>query len=176
MGGYSSGRRDVSRWSSTAGSKDRDRLGSPALGLDVMNMEVLAAADRRDDAADVDAVLDHRVAGLVVAQGDLVTDRDVIPGDDRDVPVLLHDPAGQLLAGLDPLDDDDADAVPVLMDDEMDAHDVPHPARNLALTPAHEIRARPAGRVHDTGRQGGVQSPLAGPGVRRAGSHTGGSS
>jgi len=35
----------------------------PALRLHVVHVQMLALGDRRDDLADVDAVLDHRVAG-----------------------------------------------------------------------------------------------------------------
>src|SRR5688572_25333080 len=81
---------------------------------------MLAATDRLHYLADVDAVLDHRVARLVVLQRDLVADRDVALRGHLDVLVILHDPAGERLAGLDTLDDDHADAVAFLVHDEMD--------------------------------------------------------
>src|SRR3954470_24038349 len=80
---------------------------------------MLAPRDRLHHFADVDAVLDHRVAGPVVAQGDLVADRNFAFGGDLDVLVVLHDPAVQRLAGADAFDDHDAYAVAFFMHDEM---------------------------------------------------------
>jgi hypothetical protein len=56
-------------------------------------------------------VLDDRVAALDVLQRDLVADRNVLLGLDRDGAILVHDPAGQVLAGFDTLDDDHGDSV-----------------------------------------------------------------
>jgi len=92
----------------------------PPLGLQVLHVRVLAARDRRHHLADVDAVLDHRVAGLVVLQRQLVADRDVALRRHPDLLVVFHDPADQLLARLHALDHDDADAIALLMHDEMD--------------------------------------------------------
>src|SRR5262245_11384909 len=80
---------------------------------------MLSLLDRRDDFADVDAVLDHAVAGLVILERDLVPDRDIALRLDLDVLVVFHDPAGELLACLDAFDDDDADAVAFFVDNEM---------------------------------------------------------
>src|SRR5438309_2370260 len=82
-------------------------------------MHVLALGDGLHDAPDIDAVLDERVALAIVAKRELMADRDVVLRDDLDVLVLFHDPAIDVLAGLDPFDDDDADAVAFLVHDEM---------------------------------------------------------
>jgi len=72
---------------------------------------VLARLDRRDDLADVDAVLVDRVADGHVLQRDLVADRDVLRGLDADRLVLVHDPGLELRAGLDAFDDRHRDGV-----------------------------------------------------------------
>src|SRR6185503_15749973 len=84
-----------------------------------MDVEMLALADRLNHLADVDAVLDDGVAGLVVAQRDLVPDRNVALRGDDDVLVVFHDPAGQGLPGFHAFDDDHADAVAFFVDNEM---------------------------------------------------------
>jgi hypothetical protein len=84
-----------------------------------MHMQVLALGDGLHHLADVDAVLDDGVALSIVLQRDLVADRDVVLRDDLDLLVIFHDPAGEVLAGLDPFDDDDTDAVAFLVHHEM---------------------------------------------------------
>src|SRR5689334_25114326 len=74
---------------------------SPALGLDVVNVGMLARLDRRDDLADVDAILDHRIAHVQVLEGNLVSERDVLRAAQIDRPVLVEDQSGQRLSGLD---------------------------------------------------------------------------
>src|SRR3954468_12767839 len=78
-----------------------------------------ALRNRRDDLADVHAVLDDGVAGLVVAQRNLVADGNVVLRLDLDFLVLVHDPADKRLAGLDALHYDDAYAVALVVHDEM---------------------------------------------------------
>jgi hypothetical protein len=85
-----------------------------------MHVQMFALADRLHHLANVDAVLDDGVARLVIAQRDLVADRDVALGADFDVLVVLHDPAVERLAGLHSLDDDDADTVAFFVHHEMD--------------------------------------------------------
>src|SRR5687767_566204 len=110
------------------------RCSLPALGLEVLHVRVLAARDRRHHLADVDAVLDHRVARLVVLQRELVADGDIAPGGDLELLVVLHDPADQLLALFHALDDDDADAVALLMHDKMD-HSAPRSWTRILFAP-----------------------------------------
>src|SRR5260370_31368842 len=83
----------------------------PALGLDIVHVGVLTHLDGSHGPADVDAVLDHRLVGLQLADRELVTDRDVVFRTDLDLLVLVHDPAGQLLPRLHALDDDHSDGV-----------------------------------------------------------------
>src|SRR3989442_44814 len=92
----------------------------PAPGFDVMDMKMLALLDRLHHSSDVDAVLDHGIAGPVVLQRHLVADRNVAFGGHVDVFVVFHDPAVELLAGLDAFDDDHSDAVAFFMHYEMD--------------------------------------------------------
>src|SRR5687768_13013838 len=73
---------------------------SPALGLDVVDVQVLAGADGLDRAADVHAVLDDRLAFLDRPDRQLVADRDVVLRVELDHLALVHDPAGELRAGL----------------------------------------------------------------------------
>jgi hypothetical protein len=54
------------------------RRRSPPLRLDVVDVDVLAAADIGDGLADVLPVFPDRVAGLDVLEGGLVADRDVV--------------------------------------------------------------------------------------------------
>src|SRR6185503_2065439 len=67
------------------GRDARATRSGPALGLQVLRVDVVAGLDRRHDLADVAPVLDDRVADLEVAQGDLVTERNVDrrPGRER---------------------------------------------------------------------------------------------
>src|SRR6185436_10665650 len=92
----------------------------PTLGFDVMYVQMLAFADRLHHLADIDAVLDHGVAGLVVPERDLVADRDVALRRDLEVLVVFHDPAGERLAGLDAFHHHDAYTIAFFMHHEMD--------------------------------------------------------
>src|SRR5882672_3061874 len=94
-------------------------LLSPALGLDIVHVGVLAHLDRRNGAPDVHAVLDHGVAVLELSDRELVADGDIVLRADLDVLVLVHDPAGQLLPCLHPLDDDHSDGIVFVVHYEM---------------------------------------------------------
>src|SRR3954467_908556 len=93
-------------------------------------MHVLALGDRLHDFADIDPVLDDAIALAVVAQRELVADGNVVLRHDFDIPVLFHDPAVDMLAGLDALHDDDADAVAFLVHHEMN-HAIPAQEKGL---------------------------------------------
>src|SRR3954454_12508000 len=69
-------------------------MASPALGLDVVHVGMLARLDRRDDAAHVDAVLDDGLAHGHVLQRHLVADRDVLARTQLGEAVVVHHPAG----------------------------------------------------------------------------------
>src|SRR3989442_4927094 len=84
-----------------------------------MHMQVLALGDGLHHSSDVDAVLDDRVALAIVLQRELVADGNVVPRHDLEVLVVFHDPAGEMLAGLDAFHDDDADAVALLVHHQM---------------------------------------------------------
>src|SRR5258705_11209203 len=66
-------------------------MSSPAFRLDVVDMGVLAYLDGRHGPADVDAVLDHRVVGLQLADRELVADRDVVFFMDQDKEIKVHE-------------------------------------------------------------------------------------
>src|SRR6218665_2189172 len=91
----------------------------PALGLDVLHMGMRAGLDRRDHPAHVDAVLVYRVPRLHLLERHLVADRDVLPGMDQDLAVLVHDPAVERHAGLDALDHHDGHRVPGVVQNEV---------------------------------------------------------
>ncbi len=77
---------------------------SPPLGLDVVHVQMFAQFDRRDRAADIGAVLDHRVVVLQIANRYLVTDWNVIQHLGKKRLVLIHDPACQLVTRTDAFD------------------------------------------------------------------------
>src|SRR4051812_2102548 len=81
---------------------------------------MLPLGDGSDHLADVDPVLDDRVAGAVVLERHLVADRNIARRRDGDVLVVFHDPAVERLTGSYAFDDDDADAVALFMHHEMD--------------------------------------------------------
>src|SRR6195256_4173064 len=58
---------------------------SPAFGLDIVHVGVLAHLDRRKGAADVHAVFDHRVAALELADRKLVADGNIVLHADLDL-------------------------------------------------------------------------------------------
>src|SRR3954463_11367171 len=97
---------------------------------------MLALGDRLYHAADVHAVLDDRIALAIVLQRELVADGNVVPRHDLDVLVVFHDPAGEMLARLHPFDDDDADAVALLVHHEMN-HALPLEVGNYSNSHVH---------------------------------------
>jgi hypothetical protein len=74
-----------------------------------MDVRVLSGLDRCDDLADIDAILDHRIAYVHVLQGDLLSQRDVLRAAQIYRPVLVEDQPGQSLSSLDAFDDDNGD-------------------------------------------------------------------
>src|SRR6266853_1037641 len=94
-------------------------LLSPALGLDIVHVGVLAHLDGGNRAADVHAVFDHGVAALELADRELVAYGDVALRPDLDLPVLVHDPSVQLLPRLHALHDDHPDGVVLIVHHEM---------------------------------------------------------
>src|SRR5487761_2280053 len=92
----------------------------PPLGFKVVHVGMLAHLDRRNGAADVHAVLDHRVVRRELLDREFVADRNVALRAHLDFLVLVHDPAGELLAGFDALDDDHADRIVLVMHYKVD--------------------------------------------------------
>src|SRR5437879_10879336 len=94
-------------------------LVSPALCLDTVHVVVLSHLDWRNRTADVHAVFDHRVAALELTDRDFLAYGNVALRADLDLPVLVHDPSGQLLPCLHALDDDDSDGIVFIVHQEM---------------------------------------------------------
>src|SRR6266571_7704592 len=109
----------------------RRRRSSPAFGLDVMYMRMLPDLDRRDDFADVDAVLDDGVTHIHIFQCDLVAKRDVLGAGQRYGAVLVENQPGQGLPGLHALGDDDGDGIPGVMQNIMNHSAAPLRPRTL---------------------------------------------
>src|SRR5216683_5106950 len=128
-------------------------LPSPALGFDIVHVSVLAHLDGRNGATDVHAVFDHRVATLEFADRELMAYGDVALRAHPDLLVLVHDPAGQFLPCLQPLDDDHSDGVVFVVHHEMN----------------HEVRQRQS-RLPAFGSTGRVQSWML---ILRVGSGSG---
>ena len=72
-----------------------------------------------DHTADIDTVFDHRVALGKRAHGHLVAYRDVGLGSQPEVGIVLRDDAQHVGAGVQALDDHNADIVAPVMDQEL---------------------------------------------------------
>src|SRR5688572_26806802 len=94
-------------------------LRLPALGLDVMHVGMSPRLDVGGRAADVVPVLDYRISALDVLQRNLMADRNILLSLERDGAILVHDPAGQVLAAFHTLDDDHCDSVVWVVQYEM---------------------------------------------------------
>ena len=92
----------------------------PAFGLDVVDMGVLADTDIGNDFADVRAVLDHGIALFHRLDGKLMPDWNIVGRLELDFRILVHHPAGQLVAGFYALDDYHTDAIPFVMHYKID--------------------------------------------------------
>ena len=77
---------------------------------------------RRNRAADIVAVLQHRVAGIDRVQSDLVAERNGIERLQRYGLVGFHDPACQLLAGLRIFDHHHPDGVGFVVNNKVRWH------------------------------------------------------
>src|SRR5665647_618803 len=71
----------------------RLRPGSPAIGLEVLNMGMLTHSDIGNHLANIDAVLDDGIAFFHRLDGKFVPDRNVAGRLELDFLVLIHDPA-----------------------------------------------------------------------------------
>src|SRR5215207_1713400 len=84
-----------------------------------MHVNVLALADIGDGPADVLAVFPDGVAVLDVGDRHLVADRNVVPGDEAEVGVVVGHDAEHVGPGREALDDDDADRVLHVVNEQM---------------------------------------------------------
>jgi hypothetical protein len=83
--------------------------------------------DVRNDAANIMSILQDCVANFQVSESNLVTEWHSIERFEADGLVGLHDPTGRFLAGLDILDNDNADGVGFVVHDEISGHEVVPP-------------------------------------------------
>ena len=99
--------------------------GLPTLGLEVVDMDMLALGDRRDDAADVLSVLGHRVADREVDERHLVADRHIMAGGEAEIGIVLGHDAEHVGAGLEAFDHDHADVVLAIVHEQLgNAHGI----------------------------------------------------
>jgi len=100
-------------------------MGSPALGLQIVGVNVVSFADRDHHTAYILAVLDHGVADSEIAQCDLVSDRYVLTDCGTKLAVVLREHTQHFSAGRQVLDNDDAHIVAVVVHQEVrsDFHD-----------------------------------------------------
>jgi hypothetical protein len=83
-----------------------------------------ALPDIGNDAADIMSILQHRVANFQITESNFVTERHGIERFEANGLIGLHDPTGNFLAGLDVLDNDDANGVGFIVHDEISGHEV----------------------------------------------------
>jgi hypothetical protein len=91
----------------------------PAFCPEIVDMDVLPGPHVGNEPADILAVFDRRIAGLQVFQGHLVTDRDVIGADQAEGRIVVGDDAEHVRSGLQAFDDNNADIVLVIMDEQL---------------------------------------------------------
>jgi hypothetical protein len=87
----------------------------PALGFQIVGMDVSALFDISDELSDVLAVLDGRIARFDVLERDLVANRHIRVRDEFEAGIVMRDDTEHLGSGLQALDNDDADIVRVVM-------------------------------------------------------------
>jgi len=90
---------------------------SPALGLEVVGVYVIAAADWRHDSTDVLAVLDYGVANREVAQCNLVADGNVLIAHGMNFTVILGYDTQNVVSRGEIFDHDHPDVVVVVVDE-----------------------------------------------------------
>ncbi len=84
-----------------------------------MNVHMAAFGDIGHDAAYVVAILQDGVADFQIAKSDFVAERNSIERLEVDGLIGFHNPAGNFFAGLHVLDNDDANRVGFVMNDEI---------------------------------------------------------
>src|SRR5882757_3313594 len=90
-------------------------MTSPALGLEVVGVDVIALTDGSDDATYVLAVLDDRCADREVPQRDLVADRYILVVYGVQLAVILGHDAQEVGTGGEILDYHDPDVVALVV-------------------------------------------------------------
>jgi hypothetical protein len=88
-----------------------------------------ALADINNDAADIVSILQHCVANFQVTKSDLVTEWYGFERLEANGLIGFHDPTGDFFAGLDVLDNNDANGVGFVVHDEISGHEVLSPPR-----------------------------------------------
>jgi hypothetical protein len=104
----------------------------PPLGFQIVYVNVAALADIGDDSADIMSILQNRVANFQITKGNLVTEWHGIERLEANGLIGFHDPTGDLLAGLDIFDNDDADGVGFVVHDKISGHEFLFPPENGA--------------------------------------------
>jgi hypothetical protein len=102
----------------------------PPLGFQIVYVNMAALSNIRNDAANIMSILQDCVANFQVTESNLVTERHGVERLEADGLIGLHDPAGDCFAGLDILDNDDADAVGFVVHDEISVHETVPPGGN----------------------------------------------
>lgn len=91
----------------------------PALRFQIVGMDVVAAADRGNDAAYILAVLDDSVAHREVSQGNLVPDRNVLIRDGAQLAIVFGYYTEELRSGRETLDHHHANVVPMVVHEQV---------------------------------------------------------
>jgi hypothetical protein len=94
----------------------------PPLGFQIVYVHMAALPDIGNDAADIVAILQHRVANFQITESNFMTEGHGIERFEADGLVGFHDPTGDFLAGLDILDNHDANGVGFVVHDEISGH------------------------------------------------------
>src|SRR5215472_10512107 len=89
-----------------------------------MDVHMLARCDRRDDAPDIDTVLDRGVVCSHRPDGEFVPDGNVADSFEGDGLVLIHDPAVQRVSRLDTFHHNDTDGVSLVVNNKMNSHKI----------------------------------------------------
>jgi hypothetical protein len=102
----------------------------PPFGFQIVDVNMAALADIRDNSADIMSVLHHGVANFQVTKSDLVTEWHGIERLEANGLVGFHDPTGDFFAGMDVFDNDDANGVGFVVHDEISGHEAVFPPEN----------------------------------------------
>ena len=84
-----------------------------------MDMDVIARCDIGNGMANVLAILQYRFAITNIFQGEFMPKGNRMVYGDANSLINIHDPAGQILSGLNTLNHDDANSVALVMDQKI---------------------------------------------------------